>query len=116
MSTPAVALVIDLMDRSRITAAAPAGAVRFVRRAEEVADALASADPAEPGPSTAGVVVVDLGRPDALDAVSAGAGAGARVVAYGSHVDRERLDAAHLAGAEVLARSAFFSRLPTLFG
>jgi hypothetical protein len=112
-----VALVVDLMDRSRIGAAAPAEQVRFVRRAEEVAGAVAAALAAgTTTPAEALLVVVDLGLPDALDAVAAGAGAGARVLVYGSHVDRERLDAAHAAGAEVLARSAFFSRLPGVLG
>ena len=88
------AYVIDLLDRSKF----PAG-TRFVRRGDQL-------DPA------AEVVVVDLSRPDALDAVRAlrETGSSARIVAYGSHVDRERLADAKAAGCDrVLARSAFFT-------
>ena len=87
------AYVTDLMDRSKF----PAGTT-FARRGDQL-------DPA------AEVVVVDLSRPDALDAVRAlrSAGSTARVVAYGSHVDRERLAAARSAGCDrVLARSTLF--------
>lgn len=90
-----VALVTDLMDRSRF----PPG-VRFVRRL----DAASAGD--------ADVVVVDLGAPGALDAVRAvrAAGSAARVVAYGSHTERETLAEARAAGCDrVLARSAFFA-------
>ena len=52
--------------------------------------------------------VVDLGRPDALEAIAAVADR-VDIVAFGSHVDTERLEAAERAGAAtVLARSAFF--------
>jgi hypothetical protein len=98
------AYVVDLMDRSKVTsAAAPAGIdVTFVRSAAQLDDAVA-------GGEEAGTVVVDLGRPDAIDAVTAAAGR-SRVVGFGSHVDTDRLQAARDAGAEtVLARSAFFS-------
>jgi beta-phosphoglucomutase-like phosphatase (HAD superfamily) len=102
-----VALVRDLMDRSRFGALAGSGVdVGFVDSAEDLAAALTEAAGA--------LVVVDLGRDDALDGIVAATSGGARVVAYGSHVDRGRLDAAHAAGAEVLARSAFFARLPDL--
>jgi DNA-binding NarL/FixJ family response regulator len=89
-----VVLSVDLMDRSRF----PAGTT-FVR---DGADLDGEAD----------VVAVDLSRPDALAAIERlrAAGTGARVVAYGSHVDRALLDAAREAGADaVLARSAFFA-------
>ena len=95
MSEPCV-LSTDLMDRSKF----PAG-TRFVRRAD---DLVASAD--------AGVIAVDLARPDALDGVRRlrAAGSTARIVAYGSHVDRDRLAEARDAGCdEVLARSEFFA-------
>lgn len=88
-----VALVADLMDRSRF----PDG-VTFVRRADAI-------------PRSASTVVVDLGIAGALDAVRRlrAEGSTARIVAYGSHVERDTLAAARSAGCErVLARSAFF--------
>jgi DNA-binding NarL/FixJ family response regulator len=87
-----VALVTDLMDRSRF----PAG-VEFVRSLDGV---------------DADVVVVDLGVRGALHAVRSlrAAGSTARVVAYGSHVERDLLTEARAAGCDrVLARSAFFA-------
>ena len=93
------AYVPDLMDRSRVSAAAPG--VVFVARPED----LAATD--------ATVVVVDLGRPGVLDVVPHLAGR--RVVGFGSHVDVELLDAARAAGCgEVLRRSEFFRRLGEL--
>lgn len=102
-----VVLSTDLMDRSRFAVLDGRAEVRVLRAASGVGDAVTGAEPPT-------LTCVDLARPDALDAIAACAAAGARVVAYGSHVERERLDAAHAAGAEVLARSAFFTRLPTL--
>ncbi|MGH9247815.1 MAG: hypothetical protein ACRD29_26580 [Acidimicrobiales bacterium] len=95
-----VAYVPDLMDRSRLSAAARSAGVdvRFVRSGPDLAGSAVSAD----------VVVVDLSRADSLDAL-AGLGGGARVIGFGSHVDTERLRAARAAGCDtVLARSAFF--------
>ena len=98
-----VAYVPDLMDRSKLLAVVPGA--RIVRA------------PAELGPlDTAATVVVDLSRPGALDLVDTAVTAGARVLAFGSHVDRVLLDAAAARGAQVLARSAFFSRLGELLG
>ena len=88
-----IALVPDLMDRSRISSALPD--VIFTREA----GACAAAD----------VVVVDLARhePD-LDAVRAVA-PHARIVAFGPHVEREQLQRARRHGADVvMARSQFF--------
>lgn len=88
-----VALVSDLMDRSRITAAVPA--------ATFVADVGAT--------SGAEVVVIDLARHgDAVATVRQGA-PDAFIVAFGSHVDDDQLVAARAAGADrVLPRSRFF--------
>ena len=95
-------LCVDLLDRSKIALARPDAV--FVRTAAALA-ARAATD----GPH---VVIVDLSRPDALDAVAAAVASGAPVTAYGSHVDDERLAAARAAGAaEVLARSRYFARL-----
>jgi hypothetical protein len=87
------------MDRSRIAAAAP-GAV-FVKAPGELAAAEAE------------ILVVDLGRPGVIEALADVSGR--RVIGFGSHVDRERLDAARAAGCtDVLARSAFFARIADL--
>jgi hypothetical protein len=95
---PVVAYAPDLMDRSRISAAVP-GAV-FVR------------SPADLASTPARLVLLDAGRPGALDAVALVA---APVIAFGSHVDEQLLAAARRAGcAEVLPRSRFFRRLPEL--
>jgi len=93
----------DLMDRSKITAVAPDAVV--VRQAGDLAEH------AHRGVT----VVVDLSRPGVLDVLAAVAATGSRVIGFGSHVERETLAAAQSAGcSEVLARSAFFGRLPEL--
>ena len=104
-----VAHVPDLMDRSKVQAAAPVGEeLRFVASPTDLAD-VARTVPTR-------LVVVDLGRPGVLDvlpAVVAAVGPGAAVIGFGSHVDREVLEAARAAGcSDVLARSEFFRRLP----
>ena len=92
-----VALVPDLMDRSRLAAALP--------EAELVSDvgAIVEAD------APVDVVVVDLARhADEVAAIRAAA-PGARVVAFGPHVDDELLARASADGADVvMARSRFF--------
>ena len=101
-----VALVPDLMDRSKVSAAAKAAgeSVRFVNQAPKLVAAVEQDSPE--------LVVVDLGRPGAVDAVRELAGAGVRVVGFGSHVDRDLLAEAGDAGCEeVLARSQFFRDL-----
>lgn len=102
-----VAFVPDLMDRSRITTAARSGEVIVVF----VADLGSLAARVQEGD----LVVVDVSRPAALAALPAVVAAGAPVVAFGAHVEREVLSAARAAGCRaVLARSAFFGRLPAL--
>jgi hypothetical protein len=99
-----VAYVPDLMDRSKVSAAA-AGEVRFVAQPAGLAAAAATAD----------LVVVDLSRPGVLDALIDVAALGVRVIGFGSHVDRDLLDEARSAGcSQVLARSAFFGQLASL--
>ncbi|HZQ26691.1 MAG TPA: hypothetical protein VFA94_03230 [Acidimicrobiales bacterium] len=101
MSGGIVAWVTDLMDRSKISSAAPG--VRFVRSVAELE-----------GVEAGDLVVLDLARPDALDALVA-LPAGVRTIGFGSHVATDVLDAARAAGCdEVLPRSAFFTRLPGL--
>ncbi|MFI5053885.1 MAG: hypothetical protein ACHQDE_05940 [Acidimicrobiia bacterium] len=88
-----VALVSDLMDRSRITSSLDG--VEFARDA----DACAGAE----------VVIVDLARHGASVAAVRAAAPQARVVAFGPHVDEALLDRARRDGADlVLARSRFF--------
>jgi hypothetical protein len=92
--TRVVALVDDLIDQSRITAAAPDTVT--TRSAGDVAGA--------------DVVVVDLGgHGDSITEVRDLA-PGAFVVAFGRHDDADALKAARVAGADrVLARSKFFA-------
>lgn len=85
------AISADLMDGSKLRSIE---GIRVVRPGSELVDA--------------DVVLVDLGLPGALDAAIA---SGARVIAYGSHVDDGALDAATAAGAEAMPRSVFFRRL-----
>lgn len=54
------------------------------------------------------MVTVDLRVAGGLEAAL---GTGARVIAYGSHVDEDALAAATAAGAQALPRSVFFRRL-----
>lgn len=89
-----VALVDDLMDRSRVSAALPD--TRFTRTAADCADAT--------------VVLVDLARHGGDVAAVRAAAPGARIVAFGPHVDDDALTAARADGADaVLPRSRFFS-------
>ncbi len=103
-SSMIVACVPDLMDRSKLAAAA-AEPVRFVNLVElnEIAP-------------SASLVVIDLSRPGAIEAV-ARVPAEVRTIGFGSHVDRPTLDAARAAGCSVvLARSEFFRRAGELLG
>ena len=94
------AYVPDLMDRSKVAAAAPE--IEFVD------------DPAALEGSDADLVVVDLGRPGVIDALPR---IRARTVGYARHTSTDVLDAARAAGCdEVLVRSAFFGRLPEVLG
>lgn len=107
---PIVAYVPDLMDRSKVDAAAVAVGRTVVRvgRPDDLAGALADAGPAA-------LVVVDLGRPGVLEALGPVTAAGATVIGFASHVERDLAAAARAAGVtQVLARSAFFAGLPEL--
>lgn len=99
-----VAYVPDLLDRSKV---AGSGAdVTFVAKPADLAEAV-TAHGAE-------LVVVDLNRPGVVDVLG---GIGAPVVGFSKHTNREAMDAAVAAGADqVLARSAFFTRLDELLG
>lgn len=99
-------LLDDLFFRARIDATARALGVDVAFAAR--ADALPAGGPA------GATVLVDLTHPEAIEAIRALAlrPDPPRVVAWGSHVDGERMAAARAAGAtKVLARSAFTARL-----
>lgn len=88
-----VALVSDLMDRSRISATVPAAT--FTGDVD--------------GTTDAEIVVIDLNRHGAVVAEVRRRAPDAFIVAFGSHVDDEQLRAAGAAGADrVLPRSRFF--------
>jgi NaMN:DMB phosphoribosyltransferase len=88
-----VAMMTDLMDRSRVSAAIP--------------DVTFTTDPA--ACADADVVVVDLARHAAGVTSARGVAPGARIVAFGPHVDDELLAQAARDGADlVLPRSRFF--------
>ena len=96
-----VAYVPDLMDRSKVAAAAD---VTFVAQPGELADAATT--------NRAELVVVDVTRPGVVDALPA---IPVPVLGFSKHTNRDAIDAALAAGAErVLARSAFFARLDDL--
>ena len=100
MTSRVVAYVPDLMDRSRISAAAPG--VTFV------------SSPAALSAAEADLVVVDLSRPGVLEAIPS---LSAKTIGFASHVDRATIEAARAAGCgEVLARSEFFRRVAELLG
>lgn len=116
--TRVVAFVPDLMDRSKVAAAA-GDRVVFVATTAALEAALgpgADVD-ADGGSGPVDLVVVDLGRPGVLDVLGQRAHLEPRprVIGFGSHVDRDLLAAARSAGCdEVLARSTFFGRLGDL--
>ncbi|MDQ1446571.1 MAG: hypothetical protein QOI20_3035 [Acidimicrobiaceae bacterium] len=104
------AYVPDLMDRSKVAAAAAeataggtaGGGIVFVASAAGLVEADAE------------LVVVDLSRPGVLDALRA-LPAQVQSIGFGSHVDADLLAGARDAGCgTVLPRSQFFARLPTL--
>ncbi len=97
-----VAHVPDLMDRSRVSAAVPGAA--FLPTPAALLEAAPGAD----------VVLVDLGRPGAVEALPDLVATGARVVAFGSHVDRATLEAARTAGCQAFPRSELFRKWPDL--
>jgi len=94
-----VAYVPDLMDRSKVAAAADCV---FVSRPDDIAALCPAAD----------VVVVDLTKPGVVEVL---AGLDARVIGFANHTSREVMDAARAAGCEqVLPRSDFFARIDEL--
>ena len=93
-----LAYVPDVMDRSKVAAAADC---IFVSRPSDLAGLCGAAD----------LVVVDLTRPGVVDVLPLDA----RVIGFANHTSRDVMDAARAAGcAEVLPRSDFFARLDEL--
>ena len=106
-----IAVVPDLMDRSKVTARFPGAEI-----VGSAADLVAAMGRLGDRQRSAALVLVDLGRPGVIDAVrqlprAAAAGPGLHVVGFASHVDAATLDAAREAGVEALPRSVFFRRL-----
>ncbi|MDP8937825.1 MAG: hypothetical protein M3O23_08890 [Actinomycetota bacterium] len=98
--TRVVAYVPDLMDRSKVKAVAPDAT--FVTSPAALPAAAVDAD----------LVVVDLTRAGVVDALPSIKG---RVIGFANHTARDVMDAAAAAGCDqVMARSAFFSRLAEL--
>ncbi len=104
-------LSANLMDRSRIEPLVERLGARLV-----VWNAWTEGPDGRPG-DWPDLVLADLSVPDSILAIEALVQAGARVVAFGSHVDRVALRTARQAGADqVLARSVFFEKLGELLG
>lgn len=99
--TTVVAYVPDLMDRSKLAAAA--SGVTFVGRPAALVQAASEAE----------VVVVDLDRPGVLDVLADVVATGARVVGFAAHVDASTLQVATARGCQAMPRSRFFRSLPT---
>ncbi len=98
--TRIVAYTPDLMDRSKVAAA---GDAVFVSRAADLAGLTGAAD----------VVVVDLTRPGAVEALAGLQGS--RVIGFANHTSRDVMEAARAAGCEqAMPRSEFFSRIDEL--
>jgi len=113
MSQRAVLLTSDLIFSTKVTGTARALGLEIAVAADvERAAELCRGEPL-------GCVFIDLGIPDQeiTSVVSRLHSAAGRVptVAYGSHVDKARLDQARAAGCdEVLPRSKFSAELPDL--
>ena len=104
-------LSANLMDRSRIEPLVERSGARLVVWPTWV-ERIAGMDGPPPD-----LVLVDLSVPDSLVAIEALVRVDVRVIAFGPHVDRERLQEARRVGAEqVLARSLFFEKLGDFLG
>lgn len=110
VSAPGLLLSDDLLFSSRIAATARSLGLelRTLRSAGDVQASAAQQSPA--------CVILDLANPslNIAEAVPALKTGGARIIAYGSHVDTATLQAARDAGCDiVLPRSKFVEQLPT---
>src|SRR5688572_28960848 len=107
------AIVTDLIFSTKITSTASAvgSAVKIVRSLDKLADRLAA--------RIDSLVIIDLDAEsiDVLEAIRLcrAAAQPPRTIAYVSHVRAELIEAARSAGVdEVMARSAFVAKLPSL--
>lgn len=110
---PIVALMVDLMDRSRLGNAP----VHFTKDASQFTEALAGTQPASAQPASAQppvLAIADLTLPGAAEACAT-ATAATRVVAFAPH-ERVNELAAPVANThvEAIARSKFFRQLGDL--
>jgi|GEM_PF-259506 len=99
-----VALIPDLMDRSRLSIQNSAHQIEFVGAAALLPIVAAGAD----------LVLVDLSRPGVPDVLSAVVQSCHRVIGFAPHVEDETMAWALSVGAEVLPRSKFFRRVSEL--
>ncbi|MGC1513237.1 MAG: hypothetical protein WA797_10010 [Acidimicrobiales bacterium] len=102
-----ICCVPNIMDRSRISAAAPDCA--FVASPEALLQRVAETQ--RDHPSDRVLVVVDLDRPGMIEAIEGLTGHGSWVIGFGSHVARDTLSAARAAGCRAFPRSELFRRL-----
>lgn len=108
-----IAFVDDLLFKSKIRAVArTVGATISFVRSEDAGRFVREGSP--------DLVLIDLERRsgdviETVRAIRAAAGAGTRIIGFGSHVNVDRLQAAKEAGCDqALARSAFVQVLPNL--
>jgi CheY-like chemotaxis protein len=97
----------DLLDASRVIGEGRAGGLEVLQCKNQAA--LLAAAERKPA-----LVIVDLHNPgiDVNSVIATMKSLGAKIIAFGSHVDAVRLKAARQAGCdEVLPRSAFFDGL-----
>jgi hypothetical protein len=99
MTDRVVAFVPDLMDRTRLDG--------------RVVDVVTDLDRLVTAAAGASLVVVDLGRPGAVQVAASLVVTGIRVVGFAPHVDSELRAASSDAGVEVVPRSKFFGSLDT---
>jgi len=95
-----VALIPDLMDRSRL----PGDDIEFVGSAALLPVVAAGAD----------LVLIDLSRPGVPDVLDLMVETATRVVGFAPHVDDEVLALAVAAGVEAMPRSLFFRRIGSI--
>ncbi|CAB4532491.1 unannotated protein [freshwater metagenome] len=99
-----VALIPDLMDKSRLSSQPGAHQIEFVGSAALLPIVATGAD----------LVLVDLSRPGVADVLSAVVESCDRVIGFAPHVEDATMAWALSAGAEVLPRSKFFRRAAEL--
>jgi hypothetical protein len=99
-----VALIPDLMDKSRLSSQPGAHQIEFVGSAALLPIVAAGAD----------LVLVDLSRPGVAEVLTAVVESSHRVIGFAPHVEDETMAWALSVGVEVLPRSRFFRRAAEL--